>query len=121
MEPFTFTPVLANALKFAIDKATLEGKLTIVVLILVSFLSWTVIINKARQLYKASKMARKFFSAYRANRDPMDLFNNELTRLDMAKFAATRTVNPMHAIGLSAKFRNSILAQDYVTVMGRQQ
>ena len=77
MEPFTFTPVLANALKFAIDKATIEGKLTIVVLILVSFLSWTVIINKARQLYKASKMARKFFSAYRANRDPMDLFNND--------------------------------------------
>jgi hypothetical protein len=51
----------------------------------------------------------------------MDLFNNELTRLDMAKFAATRVVNPMHAIGWSSKFRNSILAQDYVTVMGRQQ
>jgi hypothetical protein len=51
----------------------------------------------------------------------MDLFNNELTRLDVAKFAATRTVNPMHAIGLSAKFRNSILANDYITVMGRQQ
>lgn len=51
----------------------------------------------------------------------MDLFNNELTRLDVAKFAATRTVNPMHAIGLSSKFRNSILANDYITVMGRQQ
>jgi hypothetical protein len=51
----------------------------------------------------------------------MDLFQNELTRLDVAKFAATRVVNPMHAIGLSAKFRNSILQQDYVTVMGRQQ
>ena len=51
----------------------------------------------------------------------MDLFNNELTRLDVAKFAATRVVNPMHAIGLSTKFRNRILAQDYVTVMGRQQ
>ena len=51
----------------------------------------------------------------------MDLFQNELTRLDMAKFAATRVVNPMHAIGWSSKFRNSILAQDYVTVMGRQQ
>ena len=51
----------------------------------------------------------------------MDLFDNELTRLDVAKFAATRVVNPMHAIGLSAKFRNSILSQDYVTVMGRQQ
>ncbi len=77
MEPFPFTPILANALKFAIDKATIEGKLTIILLILVSFTSWTVIINKARQLYKASKMARKFFSAYRATRDPMDLFNKD--------------------------------------------
>ena len=51
----------------------------------------------------------------------MDLFVNELTRLEMAKFCATRVVNPMHAIGLSAKFRNSLLAQEYVTVMGRQQ
>lgn len=51
----------------------------------------------------------------------MDLFNNEITRLDVAKFAATRVVNPMHAIGLSTKFNNSILAQDFVTVMGRQR
>jgi hypothetical protein len=51
----------------------------------------------------------------------MDLFANELTRLEVAKFAATRVTNPMHAIGWSSKFQNSILAQDYVTVMGRQQ
>jgi biopolymer transport protein ExbB/TolQ len=75
MESFIFTPVLGNALKFALDKATVEGKLTIGLLILVSFVSWTVMINKARQLYKASNMSKKFFSAYRATRDPMDLFN----------------------------------------------
>jgi len=68
-------PVFANALKFAIDKATTEGKLTIVLLMVVSFVSWTVIINKALQLYKASKMAKKFFTAYRATRDPMEIFN----------------------------------------------
>lgn len=51
----------------------------------------------------------------------MDLFSNELTRLDVARFAATRVTNPLHAIGWSAKFHNSLLAQDYVTVMGRQQ
>ena len=75
MESIFFTPIFASALKFALDKATLEGKLTIVLLMLVSFVSWTVMINKARQLYKASKMARKFFAAYRATRDPMDLFS----------------------------------------------
>jgi biopolymer transport protein TolQ len=68
-------PLLANALKFAMDKATIEGKMTIVLLIMVSFLSWTVIINKAIQLYKASKMAKKFFAAYRATRDPLEIFN----------------------------------------------
>lgn len=51
----------------------------------------------------------------------MDLFGNELIRLDMCRFAATRVVNPMHAIGLSTKFRNNLLGQEFVTVMGRQQ
>jgi biopolymer transport protein ExbB/TolQ len=67
-------PILANALKFALDKATLEGKLTIGLLVIVSFVSWTVIINKARQLHKASKMAKKFNAAYRSTRDPMEIF-----------------------------------------------
>ncbi|HEY1086515.1 MAG TPA: hypothetical protein VGE37_02430, partial [Archangium sp.] len=51
----------------------------------------------------------------------LDLFNNELTRLDVAKTAASRVVNPMHALGFSSKFRNSILAQDYVSVMSAQR
>jgi flagellar motor component MotA len=33
-----------------------------------------VIINKAVQLYKASKMSKKFFTAYRSSRDPMEIF-----------------------------------------------
>jgi len=68
-------PLLANALGFALDKATTEGKICIGVLIIVSFVSWTVIINKARQLYKASKMAKRFFRDYRSSRDPMEIFN----------------------------------------------
>ena len=68
-------PLLANALGFALEKATTEGKITIGILILGSFVSWTVIINKARQLYKASKMAKRFFRDYRSTRDPMEIFN----------------------------------------------
>lgn len=75
MEFLTFTPLLANAFKFAMEKATLEGKITIGMLVVVSLFSWTVIINKALQLYKASKMSKKFYGAYRSTRDPMDLFN----------------------------------------------
>ena len=68
-------PVLANALKFALDQATPEGKITIGMLIIVSFVSWTVIINKARQLYKSGKMSKRFFRDYRATRDALELFN----------------------------------------------
>jgi len=69
-----FTPILASgALQFAFEKATTEGKITIGVLIVVSMFSWSVIITKVRQLYRARRMAKKFFAAYRASRDPLDL------------------------------------------------
>jgi len=72
-ESFTFTPVLANAFGFALEKATTEGKITIGVLLVVSVFSWSVIITKARQLYRAKKMSDKFFKAYRETRDPMEI------------------------------------------------
>ena len=75
METISFSPLLANALSFALDKATIEGKLTIGLLLIVSFVSWSVMISKARQLYKASRMSKRFFEAYRATRDPMEIYN----------------------------------------------
>lgn len=74
MSSVEFTPVFANAIGFALEKATMEGKITIGMLCLVSLFSWTVIINKARQLYKVSKMSKKFFAAYRATREPMEIY-----------------------------------------------
>jgi len=70
----TLTPFFANALTFAFDKATTEGKVTIALLVIVSLFSWTVIITKARQLIKARTMGKKFFAAYRATRDPLEMF-----------------------------------------------
>jgi biopolymer transport protein TolQ len=67
-------PVLAaNAFQFAIEKATTEGKATIVVLLVLSLFSWTIIITKFRQLYIARRAGRKFFEAYNATRDPLDI------------------------------------------------
>ncbi len=72
------SPFLASgALRFAFEKATTEGKITIGALIIVSIFSWTVIITKGRQLYRARKMAKKFFAAYRGTRDPLELFRTE--------------------------------------------
>ena len=70
-------PLLGNALTFAFDKATTEGKITIGLLVVVSMLSWTVMITKGRQLFKALRMSKQFFAAYRATRDPMDLFRSK--------------------------------------------
>ena len=62
-----------NALQFAVEKATIEGKATITVLVLLSMFSWTIIITKVRQLIIARRAARKFFEAYSATRDPLDI------------------------------------------------
>ena len=67
-------PVLASgALQFAFEKATTEGKVTIGLLFLLSMFSWTIIITKFRQLWIARKASKKFYTAYAATRDPMDI------------------------------------------------
>src|SRR5580765_2431680 len=68
------TPIFASgALDFAFKQATVEGKITIGVLIIVSIFSWSVIITKGRQLIRARKMGKKFFAAYRQTKDPLDI------------------------------------------------
>ena len=74
MDPLISTPMLANALQFAFEKATIEGKATIGLLAILSLFSWTVIITKARQLYRATKASKAFFALYRQTRDPMEIF-----------------------------------------------
>ena len=78
MELLGITPILANgALQFAFEKATIEGKITIGCLAVLSLFSWTVIITKFRQLYRARRMSKKLFTAYRATRDPLELFRKK--------------------------------------------
>ena len=43
----------------------------------------------------------------------LDAFQNELLRLDAAKAAAPRLVDPQHALVHSGKWRNSLLAADF--------
>ena len=70
----TLQPLFADgALQFAFEKATTEGKATILVLFSLSMLSWTIIIRKFRQLYVARKWAKKFFAAYNTTHDPLDI------------------------------------------------
>ena len=63
----------SGALQFAFEKATLEGKITIGALVIVSLFSWSVIITKILQLWRASSASKKFFAAYHETREPLDL------------------------------------------------
>ena len=74
MTNIAISPFFASgALRFAFEKATTEGKMTICALIVLSVFSWTVIITKSRQLYRARRAGRKFFQAYRETRDPLEI------------------------------------------------
>jgi len=63
----------ASALQFAFDRATTEGKVTIGALVIVSLLSWSVIITKIIQLTRAARATRRFVAAYRETHGPLDL------------------------------------------------
>lgn len=67
------TPLFANALQFAFEQATTEGKLTVAVLLVVSLFSWSVIVTKIRQFTTATRMNRRFFAAIHDFADPLDL------------------------------------------------
>jgi biopolymer transport protein ExbB/TolQ len=74
MTTHLINPMFADgALQFAFEKATTEGKTTIIVLFGLSMLSWTIIIRKFRQLYIARKWAKKCFAAYNTTHDPLDI------------------------------------------------
>src|ERR1700749_1540743 len=67
-------PILAiNAATYAIQNATTEGKITVLVLLVLSLFSWTIIITKVRQLFIARSATKKFMAAYAATRDPLDI------------------------------------------------
>jgi len=70
----TIEPMLAaNAAVFAIKNATMEGKITVIVLLLLSLFSWTIILTKFRQLMIARGATKKFLEAYASTRDPLDI------------------------------------------------
>ncbi|HXE43384.1 MAG TPA: MotA/TolQ/ExbB proton channel family protein [Candidatus Baltobacteraceae bacterium] len=67
-------PILADAsVVFAIKNATAEGKITVVVLLILSLFSWTIILTKFRQLVIARKATKNFLAVYGSTRDPLDI------------------------------------------------
>jgi biopolymer transport protein TolQ len=73
MTPLIQPLFAANAAVYAIQNATTEGKITVLVLLVLSLFSWTIIITKFRQLLIARKATKMFFAAYTSTRDPLDI------------------------------------------------
>src|SRR5208282_5274135 len=74
MTSLIIQPLLAaNAAVYAIQNATIEGKITVLALLVLSLFSWTIIITKFRQLLIARKATKQFFVAYTSTRDPLDI------------------------------------------------
>ena len=44
-------------------------------------------------------------------------FQNEYLKLDAAKAVVPRLVNPQHALGHAARFRNTFLAADFTKLL----
>jgi len=51
----------------------------------------------------------------------LELFDNEITRLSVAKAGIAHVVNPKHALKLSTKFENSINASDFTKAVNAQR
>ncbi|MCP3139065.1 DUF4476 domain-containing protein [Pyxidicoccus xibeiensis] len=68
----------------------------------------------AEKMFKRNYLTAKQFGLV------LDLFNNEITRLDVAKTAAPHVVNPQHSLGFASKWNNSISGDEYVELMTAQ-
>ncbi len=68
-----------GGLGFAIQHLTLEGRITICMLIVTSLVSWVVMVGKSRQLRKSRRFNAKFLEAFRDTIDPMELYRKEQT------------------------------------------
>ena len=66
-----------SAVVFALSHMTIEGMVTMTILGLMSFASWTVIVGKALRLRKQRKLAAEFYRDFSTSDDPFELAGRE--------------------------------------------
>jgi hypothetical protein len=74
----------------------------------------------SRQEMTEKMLKRQYLTAAQYG-EVLDLFKNEISRLEVATFAARRVVNPQHALGFASKWRNSISSEEYTEMIAEQQ
>jgi len=66
-----------SAVLFALKHMTSEGMVTLTLLALMSFASWTVIVGKTLRLRKQRQLATDFYKAFAATDDPFELLGKD--------------------------------------------
>ncbi|WP_245767529.1 DUF4476 domain-containing protein [Stigmatella erecta] len=77
--------------------------------------------NEISRQEMAEKMLKRQYLTAAQYGQVLDLFVNEISRLEVATFAARRVVNPQHALGFASKWRNSISSEEYTEMIAEQQ
>ena len=67
-----------------------------------------------------STVASQYLTAMQLER-LLRAFNSDLSKLDAAKAAAPRLVNPSHALGLAQLFNSSLSQQDFTRTIAAQR
>src|SRR5688572_20881361 len=79
--------LLADAeLLYVWDKATLEGKVIIVVLAIFSIFAWSVMAAKAVQMRRAKKLNRHFEAEFRSQKNVLDVYDRRIQVPDCPLF-----------------------------------
>jgi hypothetical protein len=73
--------------------------------------------NELIRQEKAEKMLKRVYLTAAQFGLVLDLFDNEIIRLEVAKVAAPHVVNPQHALGFSSKWHNSISGSEYTDII----
>lgn len=72
-----FPTLAAGGLVFALQEATLPGKIIVVLLFFGSIFSWSVMITKIRMIQFAKKQGQLFLEQFRSDRQPLRIFESQ--------------------------------------------
>ncbi|CAN5646908.1 protein TolQ [soil metagenome] len=68
--------IAAGGLLFAFEQATIAGKVVLACLLIASIFSWSIMITKLRVMRFARQQSARFRAAFRKDRQPLRLFEN---------------------------------------------
>lgn len=90
MAALIFPTLAAGGLVFALQEATLPGKIVVVLLFFGSIFSWSVMITKIRMIQFAKRQGQLFLEQFRADRQPLRIYEDETVFLGAPLFRVYR-------------------------------